>query len=100
MKRMIVTDAALLIMFFIAWCVQDYLLVRSPEYPSNINNYDWTFAVVPIATLACNLWITRQLSKPRMVLYSILSTLAMCIALAVVVMVFGIPFHFQIGGNL
>jgi len=92
-------DTVLLIMFFIAWCVLDYRLVQSPEYPNNIHSDDWAFAFVPITTLACNLWANRQLSRPRMVLYSILGTLAMCIALALVVMVFGIPFHFQIGGH-
>ena len=96
---MAVIDAVLLIMFFIAWCVLDYRLVQSPEYPNNIHSDDWTFAFVPIATLACNLWVTRQLSKSRMVLYSMLGTFVMCIALAFVVMVFGIPFHFQIGGH-
>ncbi len=93
-------DTVLLIMFFIGWCVLDYLLVRSPEYPSNIHSDDWAFAFVPIATLACNLRVTRQLSKPRMVLYSILGTLATCLTLAFAVMMFGIPFHFQIGGHL
>jgi multisubunit Na+/H+ antiporter MnhF subunit len=96
---MIVIDTVLLVMFFIAWCVLDYLLVTSPEYPDNIHSGDWTFAIVPIGTFACNLRVTRQLSKPRMFLYSILGAVAMCIALALVVMVFGIPFHFQIGGH-
>lgn len=99
MKRMIVINTVLLIMFFIAWCVLDYRLVLSPEYPNNIHSDEWIFAFVPILTLACNLRVTRQLSKPRMVLYSMLGTLAMCFALAFAVMVFGIPFHFQIGGH-
>jgi len=97
---MIIIDTLLLIMFFVAWCILDYLLVRSAEYPDNIHSGDWVFAFVPITTLACNLWSTRHLSKPRMVLYSILGTLAMCLMLALIVMLFGIPFHFQIGGYL
>jgi multisubunit Na+/H+ antiporter MnhF subunit len=96
---MIFIDAVLLAICFVAWCVLDYRLVRSPEYPNNIHSDDWIFAFVPIATLACNLWGTRQLSKPRMILYSVLGTLMTCIALVFAVMVFGIPFHVQIGGQ-
>ena len=94
-----VIDTVLLLMFFVAWCVLDYRLVQSPEYPNNIHSDDWTFALVPIATLACNLWATRELSRSRRVLYSMLGSLLMCIAFVLFVLVFGIPFHFQIGGH-
>ena len=99
MKKMLIVDFVLLILFFIAWCVLDYILVHSPEYPSNIQSADWTFIFVPIVTLACNLWRTRQLSRTRMILYSLLGTLGMCLALALVIVAFGIPFNFQIGGQ-
>ncbi len=99
MKKMLIVDTVLLIMFFIAWCVLDYTLVKSPEYPDNIDSADWTFVFVPLITLACNLSSTRQLAKPKMIGYSILGTLAMCIGLALLIVVFGIPFNFQIGGH-
>ena len=98
-KKMLVIDLALLVAFFLAWCAVDYLLVRSQGYPDNIHSADWAFAMIPVVTLASNLWITRHLSRSRAVLYSILGTFALCVVLVFAVLALGIPFHVMIGGQ-
>ena len=100
MKKMFIVDAVLLIAFFIAWCLLDYLLVRSSGYPDNIHRSDWAFVLIPIVTLASNLWMTRHLSRSQAILYSILGTIVVCVVLVLAVLAIGIPFHFMIGGQL
>jgi multisubunit Na+/H+ antiporter MnhF subunit len=100
MKRMLAIDVALLIAYFLAWFAADYALVRSPGYPDNIHSVDWLFILIPVVTLATNLWITRHFSRPRAILYSILGTLLVCLALVFIVMTLGILFHFSFGGQL
>jgi len=100
MKRMLAIDVALLIAYFLAWCAADYVLVRSPGYPGNIHSVDWLFILIPVVTLATNLWMTRHFSRPRAILYSILGTLLVCLALVFIVLTLGILFHFRIGGQL
>lgn len=97
---MLVFDAFLLIAFVLAWCTIDYALVRSPGYPDNIHRADWVFILIPVATLAANLWITRHLSRWRAVLYSILGTVGVCVALVLAVLALGVTFHLMIGGQL
>ncbi len=100
MKKMLLVDLILLAAFFIAWCAIDYLLVRSRGYPDNIHCADWAFIFIPIVTLALNLWMTRNLSRSRAILYSILGTIIVCLALVFAVLALGVPFHFMIGGQL
>lgn len=93
-------DAFLVVAFFLAWCTIDYLLVRSPGYPGNIHRADWVFISIPIATLASNLWITRHLPRTRAILYSILGTILVCLALVFAVLALGVTFHLMIGGQV
>jgi hypothetical protein len=97
MKKMLTVDVLLMIVFFLIWCVLDFMLVRSSEYPKNIYRFDRVFLLMPAVTLASNLWITRRLSRPMAILYSILGV---CLALMFAVVTLGICFHLSIGGGL
>ena len=100
MKKLIITDSGWLIIFFLGWCVMDYVLVASPDFPDNIHDCDWIFILIPIVTLLNNLWFTRRLSGVRMMLYSLAGTVAVCLFFMLAVMTLGILFHFRIGGAL
>lgn len=97
---MFTVDLALLIAFYLMWCAIDYALVRSPNYPDNIHCADWAFLLIPVVTLGANIWITRGLSRPRSILYSILGALLVCLALVFAVLTLGSAFHLRIGGQL
>ena len=59
MKVTLLLNAALLALFYVAWCCLDYRLVHSPQYPQNIADGDWILAFIPVVTLAANLVVYR-----------------------------------------
>jgi hypothetical protein len=100
MKVTLLLNAALLAIFYVAWCCLDYRLVHSPRYPGNSADGDWILAFIPLVTLAANLLVDRGRGWGKSLLVAIVATVALSVLLMGVVLVFGIPFHLSIGGTL
>jgi hypothetical protein len=99
MKVTLVLNAALLAIFFVAWCCLDYRLVHSPQYPRNIADDDWIFVFVPMVTLAANLAVYRRQGWRHSLFVAVVASIALIVLFMGVVLVFGIPFHVSIGGT-
>jgi hypothetical protein len=81
------------LMIFAGWCVIDFFAVRQADYPARVHEHEWIILLLPIpAFLACYLfgrvlkvassfWIAVPLSIP-------------------LIAIFGVWFHFSIGGRL
>jgi hypothetical protein len=86
--------------FFGGWCVVDYLLVHSPRYPVGVHEYDWLILVAPIPILAMDYLLAPRLRSTSRLGVSLLALL-LGLSLGIwLVLQFGIPFHWSIGGKL
>ena len=106
MNKVLHANAVLLITFFLGSCFLDYVSIWVPRYPGTTDNWDWMLilliSMIPIITLATNLWFTRQLEMPvyRMALISVVGTITLCVVLVLALLTLGIMFHLLIGGHL
>jgi hypothetical protein len=100
MKSVLLLNTFLLVFFFIAWCVLDYALVKSPNYPQNAADADWVLLMIPILTVAANLIAQRKQSLTRLLVTSLVASLAVCLIFPAIVLGPGVLFHFSIGGTL
>ena len=100
MKVTLLLNAALLAMYFLVWCCLDYCLVQSPQYPRNSAADDWIFIFIPIVSFAANLVVHRAQGLRKSLLVAILASVALCVLFVVAVLLFGVPFHLSIGGQL
>jgi hypothetical protein len=81
-------------------CVLDYVSVRVLHYPEHLGSFDWTFLGSPILTLSI-LLLFRWASPTIWTLKRIFAMTVLGWALSVVLIVtFGIGYHFWIGGTL
>jgi hypothetical protein len=55
MKPVLLLNAVLLVSFFAVWCVLDYFVVKSPQYPQNCHDGEWTLIFIPLLTGVANL---------------------------------------------
>jgi hypothetical protein len=100
MKAILLLNSALLAIFFAAWCGLDYSLVKSPQFPQNCHDYDWTLVLVPLVTAAANVAAQRKRGLKKSLFTALVATVAVSILFLVALVVLGIPFHFSIGGTL
>ena len=100
MKPVLLLNAALLGLFFAAWCVVDYSLVNSPRFPQNSHDADWAFILIPLVTGAANLVAQRKQRARTSLLTANVATVAVCTIFLVMLVVLGMPFHLSIGGTL
>ena len=100
MKRVLLLNAVLLGLFFATWCVVDYSLVKSPRFPQNSHDADWTLILIPLMTVAANLVAQRKQRLRRSLLTAVVATVAVCVIFLVMLVVLGMPFHLSIGGTL
>jgi hypothetical protein len=83
---------------FLGWCVLDYILVRFA--PSRIHDVDSVLFPLPIAVGLAGAAALRHVDVGARVGLSIAAGVLASIAAVVLVLFFGIPFHFSIGGKL
>ena len=100
MKPVLLLNAVLLGLFFAAWCVVDYCLVKSPRFPQNIHDADWAFLLIPLVTAAANLVVQRKQRLRRSLLTAVVAAVAVCGISLVMLVVLGMPYHLSIGGTL
>ncbi len=100
MKRILLLNAIVLVFFFAAWCVQDYFVVKSPQYPQNCHDSEWTFLFIPLLTLVANLVALRKQGVTRALLTAIVASVAICVLFLAMLIFPGMPFHLSIGGTL
>jgi hypothetical protein len=84
--------------YFLCWCVLDLITVRVLPYPERCGEFDWTMAVVPFVICVVALEFFRS-ADTRLTLAILATIVALCLAVLLVVF-FGISFHFAIGGSL
>ena len=82
---------------FAAWCVLDYVLVRFA--PSRIHDFDWALRLLPFAVGYSSAVVLRHVKVGARVGLSIAAAVLASIAAALLVLFFGLPFHFSIGGT-
>jgi len=82
---------------FVLWCALDFVLVRFA--PRHIHSFEWLELVFPFAVGAVGARILRHDSSPRVGLAIVAAIMASIFAV-VLILFFGIPFHWAIGGKL
>ncbi len=100
MKRILLLNAIVLVFFFAAWCVLDYFVVKSSQYPQNCHDGEWTFIFIPLVTIVANLFTQRKQGLTKSVLMAIVASVAVCIMFLAMLVFPGMPFHLSIGGTL
>jgi hypothetical protein len=100
MKSVLRLNAVLLVFFFAVWCVLDYCLVKSPQFPQNSHDGEWAFIFIPLVTVVANLVAQRKQGLRKLLLTAIVATVAVCVIFLVMLVVLGMPFHLSIGGTL
>jgi hypothetical protein len=100
MKRILLLNAVLLVFFFAAWCVLDYFTVKSPRYPENCHDGEWTFIFIPLVTVVANLVAQRKQGLKKSVITAIVASVAVFILFLAMLIFPGMAFHWTIGGTL
>jgi hypothetical protein len=100
MKSILLLNAAFLVFFFAGWCVLDYSLVKSPQFPQNCHDGDWTFILIPLVTVVANLVAQRKQGPKKSLLTAIVASVAVCVVFLAMLIFPGMPFHLSIGGTL
>jgi hypothetical protein len=100
MKYVLLLNAILLVIFFAAWCVLDYFVVKSPQYPQNCHDDEWTFILIPLVTIVANLVAQRKLGILKSLLTAIVASVVVVVLFLVMLIFPGMPFHLSIGGTL
>ena len=100
MKSVLLLNAVLLVFFFAAWCVLDYSLVKSPQFPQNCHDGEWTFIFIPLVTIVANLVAQRKQGLRKSLLTAIVASVAVCVIFLAMLVFPGMPFHLSIGGTL
>jgi hypothetical protein len=100
MKSILLLNATLLVFFFAVWCVLDYSLVKSPRFPQNCHDADWTFILIPLVTTVANLVAQRKRGLKKSLLAATVASGAVCAVFLAMLIFPGMPFHLSIGGTL
>lgn len=88
------------LMILLQWCVLDYVTVRVLRYPEDLGTYDWTFLgspILPLLTLLLFRWASPTIWTLKRI--SAMTILGWLLAVVLIV-TFGIGYHFWIGGTL
>jgi hypothetical protein len=84
---------------FLLFCIIDVITVRVLPYPDRVHEFDWMLPLFPLVVAGCGAWYFRSGAKDRA--WLIIGGLVLSLILAAgLVVLFGIPFHFAIGGQL
>src|SRR5687768_8860661 len=82
---------------FVLWCALDFVRVRFA--PQHIHSFEWLELLFPFAVGPVGVKVLREDSSPRVGL-AIVAAVAASIVAVMLILFFGIPFHFSIGGKL
>jgi len=85
---------------FAGWCAIDYYEVNRSDYPDTIHQREWLILVLPILAFASSYWVGRQWQPKRGIGYSVVITLLSIPISIPLILLFGVWFHFAIGGTL
>ena len=99
MKRSIIINSGVVVLFTISWVIMDWYLVRVDEYPDNVHRFDSYIYFYPLFILLTNLLIFRR-GKVKGILIALGVTAISSVALALLITTVGVWFHFFIGGQL
>jgi cytochrome bd-type quinol oxidase subunit 2 len=100
MKSVLLLNVALLVLFFGAWCVLDYSVVKSPQFPQNCHDSEWVFIFIPLLTVVANLVAQRKRGLRKSLLTAIVASFAVCVLFLGTLVFPGMCFHLSIGGTL
>ena len=79
---------------FTAWCIGDWLYVRFGVY-----QIDSALAIVPLLALALGILLPAHTARRRRILWGTTIGISSTVIAVLLVIMFGIPFHFAIGGR-
>ncbi len=82
----------------LAWCALDFVLVRFA--PSHIHDFDWLMLLFPFVVGGVGAGLLRDSDSSPGVGLGILAAIVASIVAVVLILFFGIWFHFAISGNL
>src|SRR5712691_7000118 len=83
---------------FVAWCILDFVFVRFA--PARIHDFDWVGFLFPVGVGVAGAAFLRHLEVGSRVALSIAAAVLASVGAGVLVLFFGVPFHFSIGGKL
>jgi len=101
MKKQIIINTSILAFSFIIWCFSDYLYIKNNKF---YGNYKIIIAIIfVLITLFAFYYNFRTLKMYNILERIILSLLITCLLIlsfVLLVLNFGLMFHFNIGGEL
>lgn len=88
------------LVIFAGWCVMDYTVVRQPDYPARVHENDGFIVFLPMAAfLVC--YFFGKVSKVASSFWIAVVATAIAVVLSIpLIVLFGVWFHFSIGGRL
>jgi hypothetical protein len=88
------------VFLLVLWCVCDFFTVHSSRYPAGVHDYDSLLPFLLLAPFALDYLACRLFRLAPAWLISIIATL-LAIPLGIfLILQFGVPFHWSIGGHL
>jgi len=88
------------LVIFAGWCVMDYIVVRKPDYPARVHEHDWMIFLLPLlAFLACYYFGVAWKVASSFWIAVVATAIAVVFSIPLIVL-FGVWFHFSIGGRL
>jgi len=82
---------------FLGWCALDYGLVKFA--PERIHDFDWLLRLFPLAVALVAAVHFRSLGSGRSIAIAFVAALIASVAAVALISVFGVWFHFAIGGR-
>ena len=85
---------------FAGWCLIDWFEVRQPDYPKRIHEREWLVFLLPLPAFFVS-WGLARITSPRVGWLQALITTLVAIPISLpLILIFGVWFHFWIGGKL
>ena len=100
MRLVLYGTALATLMIFAGWCVIDYFAVRQPDYPARVHEHEWIILCLPPPAFLTCYFYGRVLQVPSSFWIAVIAT-AIAVPLSIpLIAMFGVWFHFSIGGSL
>jgi hypothetical protein len=88
------------LVIFSGWCVIDYIAVKQPDYPARVHDNDWAILLLPLLAFLTCYFCGRGL-RVASSFWIAMGATAIAVLLSIpIIALFGVWFHFSIGGRL
>ena len=86
--------------YFVVWCLYDVCFVNMTQHAKLLNALGWLSLSTPFLIGKVDYWLVRHIPLGDRALLSIFATILAVPVGIVLVLWFGVPFHWSIGGQL